>query len=270
VELTLNDVSSGYGKQIVLRDLNLIVRSGEIVALIGANGAGKSTLVKTISGLLPVSRGKIHLDGERIDTLPVRARLDRGLVHVPEGREVFPEMTVLENLRMGAMTRRSRGEGASLMTEIERLSRRFPVLTQRLGDLASNLSGGQQQALAIARGLMSRPAIMMLDEPSLGLSPALVKETFQLVRELRDEGISVLLSEQNAFQSLAIADRGYVIENGKVVAEGSGEELLASSDIAERYLGIASSHADSLLDSSIDGIAAALQQALNMSSSART
>ncbi len=232
--LALANVSAGYGGIDVIHGIDLTVGAGEIVTLIGANGAGKSTLVKTISGLVMARAGTIRFDGGRIDTLSTAARMRRGIVHVPEGRQIFAGLTVEDNLRLGAYGTRGADAGARLAA----VGARFPVLRDRLAALAGNLSGGQQQMLAIGRGLMAAPKLLILDEPSLGLAPRLVGEMFALVRGLRAQGLAILLAEQNARMSLAIADRGYVIENGRVALSGSGQDLLQSRDVAERYLGV--------------------------------
>jgi len=235
--LELRGITVGYGADPVLQGVDLTLAEGEIVTLIGANGAGKSTLVKSISGLMRPSAGEIRFRGERVDGLSPADRLRRGIAHVPEGRQVFAGMTVAENLRLGAFA----AGGANLAAREQRLrevTELFPVLRDRMDAVAGNFSGGQQQMLAIARGLMSHPRLVMLDEPSLGLSPLLVSEIFQLVRGLRDRGMTVLLAEQNARSALAIADRGYVIENGRVTLSGSARELLGSPEIVARYLGV--------------------------------
>lgn len=236
--LELTCVSTGYETANVIHDIDLTVAPGEIVALVGANGAGKSTLVKTISGLLALRAGTITLDGGRIDRLNARARVLAGVSLVPEGRQIFSGLTVLDNLRLGAYARRKDLDDARMKQRIDHVCERFPVLLQRLKEPAGNLSGGQQQMLAIARGLMAEPRILVLDEPSLGLAPVLVTEIFRLVASLRSEGRAILLSEQNARLSLAIADRGYVIENGRVTLAGTGKELLHNPEVAERYLGV--------------------------------
>jgi len=236
--LEIKKLCAGYAGLDVVHDIDLTVGAGEIVALIGANGAGKSTLVKTISGLLAPHRGEIVFDGRRIDGLRPRARVRLGIAHVPEGRQMFPGMTVAENLRLGAYAQ-GRSVGAD---ELHRRTRavceRFPILLDRLGEPAGNLSGGQQQMLAIARGLMASPRLLILDEPSLGLAPVLVEEIFRLVHGLKEQGISIVLSEQNARMSLGISDRAYVIEMGRVVMAGSGRDLLNDPEVAERYLGV--------------------------------
>jgi len=235
--LELRGISTGYGGTPVVHDIDLTVQAGEIVTLVGANGAGKSTLVKTISGLLRTQRGQILFEGEQIETLSARARVKLGIAHVPEGRQTFGGMTVAENLELAGFLHRKRtgGDSAKRMREV---CARFPVLQERFHDFVANFSGGQHQMLAIARGLMASPKLLVLDEPSLGLSPRLVTEIFQLIAGMRDRGMAILLSEQNARLSLAIADRGYVIENGRVAISGDARELLRSSDIAARYLGV--------------------------------
>lgn len=234
--LELHRLSAGYGGMNVIHDIDLTVRPHEIVTLVGANGAGKSTLLKTISGLTLSRSGTITFDGERIDAAPTATRMRLGIVHVPEGRQIFSGLSVSENLELGAYIHRRGSEGTD--TRRAEVATRFPVLQERLSEVAGNLSGGQQQMLAIGRGLMSRPKLLMLDEPSLGLAPRLVTEIFELIVSLRDQGLAILLCEQNAQLSLAIADRGYVIENGRVALTGSGQELLQSKDVADRYLGV--------------------------------
>jgi branched-chain amino acid transport system ATP-binding protein len=234
--LELKSVSVAYGRNRVLQNVNLTLDRGEIVTLLGANGAGKSTLAKAISGLLRNESGTILLDGEPIESLLPAERLRRGIAHVPEGRQIFSGMTVAENLELGAYA-------AADVDHAERLQSvfaLFPVLRERMKDMAGNFSGGQQQMLAIARGLMSKPRILLLDEPSLGVAPLLVSEIFRLVVGLRAQGITILLAEQNARQALSIADRGYVFENGKITLSGTSKDLLNSPDIAERYLGMGS------------------------------
>ena len=236
--LELSRVCTGYETANVIHDIDLTVAPGEIVALVGANGAGKSTLVKTIAGLLALRAGTITLDGKRIDRFNAGARVLAGVSLVPEGRQIFGGLTVLENLRLGAYARRKDLDEGAMAQRIDRVCERFPILLQRRKEQAGNLSGGQQQMLAIARGLMAEPRILVLDEPSLGLAPVLVTEIFRLVAGLRSEGRAILLSEQNARLSLAIADRGYVIENGRVTLAGSGKDLLHNPEVAERYLGV--------------------------------
>jgi branched-chain amino acid transport system ATP-binding protein len=235
--LELRELSAGYGGSPVVRGADVCVREGEIVALVGANGAGKSTLVKAISGLVAPQAGQLLFDGKPIGALSPRRRVQLGIVHVPEGRQVFAGLSIAENLRLGAWARRARGKQA-IEERMREIAARFPVLLERLAEPAGTLSGGQQQMLAIARGLMAEPRLLLLDEPSLGLAPILVAEIFRLIEALRERGIAVLLAEQNARMSLGIADRGYVIETGRVALHGTGRELLARPDIAERYLGV--------------------------------
>ena len=233
----IEGLRTGYGGTAIIDELDLAVGASEIVALLGANGAGKSTLAKAISGLLPAWRGRIVLAGEPIDRLSPSERLRRGIAQVPEGRQIIAGLTVAENLRLGAyLHRRALGE-KGIAEHLEAVCRHFPVLLERRDAMAGNLSGGQQQMLAIARALMSGPRMLVLDEPSLGLSPALVAEIFRLIRTLRDQGLAILLSEQNARMSLAIADRGMVIEMGRVALHGPARELLDRPEVAERYLG---------------------------------
>jgi branched-chain amino acid transport system ATP-binding protein len=242
--LELKSVSTGYGRQTVVHNVSLTLTKGEVLALVGANGAGKSTLVKAISGVLSLHGGEILLEGRRIDRLSARARVLAGIAHIPEGRQVFAGLTVADNLRMGAYTRLAALSAAELSARIEAVLAPIPGLRQRLDEPAGNLSGGQQQMLAIARGLMSEPRILLLDEPSLGLAPVLVAEIFRLIERLSEQGLAILLSEQNARLSLAIADRGCVIEKGRVALEGTGAALLGDPGVAERYLGVGASVGD--------------------------
>jgi len=236
--LVLKGVSTGYDSANVVHDADITLGASEIVSLVGANGAGKSTLVKTISGLLAIRAGTITLDGERIDGLSPRARVLKGISHVPEGRQVFGGLSVEENLRLGAYAQRRKLSEADIKRRMESVCARFPILLQRRHVPVVNLSGGQQQMLVIARGLMADPRILVLDEPSLGLAPVLVAEIFKLISSLRSEGRAILLSEQNARLSLAISDRAYVIENGRVALSGTGKALLKNPEVAERYLGV--------------------------------
>ncbi|HEU4389231.1 MAG TPA: ABC transporter ATP-binding protein [Blastocatellia bacterium] len=233
--LELEDVAAGYGRVQVLWGVTLSVRDGEIVTLIGANGAGKTTTLKTISGVVPVLAGRIRFSGDAVDHLQPHEVATRGVAHVPEGRRLFPALTVRENLDLGAVTsvaRRKRAES------LERTFALFPRVRERQHQLAGTLSGGEQQMVAIGRGLMACPRLLMLDEPSLGLAPRIVQEMFEIVRTIRSEGISVLLVEQNVQQSLKLADRAYVLENGRIVLEGRGEDLLNDARVREAYLGI--------------------------------
>ncbi len=238
--LELRRLTVGYGPIPVVRGVDLTLRPGEIVALIGANGAGKSTVLKAVSGLLWLQQGEIHLDGRRIDRLPPKERVLFGLAHVPEGRQVFAGLSVADNLRMGVYSRRRAIDGNRLSRRIKEVCELFPVLAERLHTSAGNLSGGQQQMLAIARGLMSEPRVLLLDEPSLGLAPALVRTMFALIGVLRRQGTAILLAEQNARLSLEIADHAHVLENGRVTLEGRGSDLVQNPEVAERYLGVGS------------------------------
>ena len=238
--LEIKHLSTGYEAGDVLHEIDLKVGKGEIVALVGANGAGKSTLVKTVSGLVPARIGEVLFEGRRIERMRPRERVALGIAHVPEGRQVFPGLTVAENLELGAYSQ-GRLDENTRKARIQKVCAPFPILLERLDEPVSNLSGGQQQMLAIARGLMAEPRLIMLDEPSLGLAPALVAEIFRMISGMRALGIAILLSEQNARSSLAISDRAYVIEQGRVALEGSGKELLGMSEVAERYLGVGKS-----------------------------
>ncbi len=244
--LEVKQLRTGYGGMDVIHGIDISVGAGEIVALVGANGAGKSTLVKTISGLMPARSGEIWFDGQRIDRLSPTARVLLGIAQVPEGRQVFGGLSVAENLRLGAYVHRHALSEADLGARMREVCELFPVLLERLGEPVANLSGGQQQMLVIARGLMAKPRLLVLDEPSLGLAPVLVADIFRLIAGLRAQGLSIVLSEQNAKLSLAIADRAYVIETGRVALAGTGQELLASPEVAERYLGVG--HAVSVAD----------------------
>ena len=235
--LDARDVWKAFERTQALSGVSFSLRAGEIHALVGANGAGKSTLVKAISGIIPARQGEITLDGKRIDAASPRARVLLGIAQVPEGRQVFGGLTVRENLRLGGYAKGAAAEG-QFEQALAKIGKLFPVLLQRLDTPAANLSGGQQQMLAIGRGLMAEPRILVLDEPSLGLAPVLVEEIFRLIAGLRTEGHGILLSEQNAKLSLAIADRAYVIENGRVALSGTGQELLHNPEVAERYLGV--------------------------------
>ena len=236
--LELRGVSAGYAAVPVIHNIDLHVDPGEIVTLIGANGAGKSTLVKTVSGLLRPMAGSVRFEGQPIDGLPTAARVRLGIAHVPEGRQVFAGLTVAENLSLGGYARRGASRRSDEAASLHAVCARFPILAQRMNDVAGNFSGGQQQMLAIARGLMANPRLLILDEPSLGLSPLLVSEIFGLIRGLSDQGIAILLSEQNARSALAISDRGYVVESGRITLHAPAHALLASPEVAERYLGI--------------------------------
>jgi branched-chain amino acid transport system ATP-binding protein len=232
--LEVCNLSAGYGAVQILRGVSLKVSKGEIVALLGSNGAGKSTLNNVLSRIIPQIAGNLRFDGEDIGgASPVRV-VELGLIQVPEGRRIFPNLTVRENLELGSF-RRGRARRASNLERVEAI---FPRLAERLGQLAGSLSGGEQQMLAISRGLMSEPKLLILDEPSLGLSPLLVETMFSLIQRINRDGLAVLLVEQNVVQSLAIAHRGYVLENGTIVVSGTAPELAANSSLRRSYLGI--------------------------------
>ena len=232
--LELDGVEAGYGDVRVLRGIHLGVETGQIVALIGANGAGKTTTLRAISGLLRPRQGQIHFDGQPIHTWPSHRIVDAGLIQVPEGRHLFPEMSVQENLELGAF-RRGRAQRVQTLDQVYQL---FPRLAERRTQLAGTLSGGEQQMLAIGRALMARPRLLMLDEPSLGLAPLIVQDIFRVIRQVREAGTTVLVVEQNAVQTLELADRGYVLENGAIALSGTGADLLADPAIRTAYLGL--------------------------------
>ncbi len=233
--LRIDGIEVGYGDLTAVRDVSLEVREGEVVALIGANGAGKTTTLRALSGLLPLRRGRIELVGQRLDGLGPAAVTARGIAHVPEGRQLFPTMTVRENLELGARTRAARQARAHTLARVFDL---FPRLREREAQLAGTLSGGEQQMCAIGRGLMACPRLLVLDEPSFGLAPVLVKTIFEDLARINGQGLTVLLVEQNVLRSLQLAHRGYVIENGRTTLTGSREELLASGHIRQAYLGL--------------------------------
>jgi branched-chain amino acid transport system ATP-binding protein len=263
--LDIQSLSAGYGAAVVLHGVSLRVAEGEMVALVGANGAGKTTLLKTISGLVHPRGGTAELAGKPLSGLSSVARVKLGLAHVPEGRQIFGDLSVAENLEIGAYTQLGALPKDELARRADEVYRIFPILKEREQLAAGGLSGGQQQMLAIGRGLMLNPKLLLLDEPSLGLSPLLVVEIFRVLATLRETGCSILLSEQNARLSLAIADRGYVIETGKIVREGTGAELLASSDIMERYLGVGTSSIDLEHDPKKDEMTRKLRDIVGMS-----
>ncbi len=234
--LKIKNLSSGYGKLKVLKQISMHVKAGEIVAIIGANGAGKTTLLTTISGLLRATSGEIAFRDRPITTLAAQKIPALGCVMVPEGRQVFAPLSVEENLVLGGHVLRR--QGSQLLAEqLAHQYELFPILHQRRQQLAGTLSGGEQQMLAMARALMSRPSLIMMDEPSTGLAPLIVQEIFRVIVRLREEGNTVLLVEQNAKAALTIADRGYVLETGKVILQGSAEDLLANRDVQRAYLG---------------------------------
>ena len=232
--LKITGLASHYGPIQALHGIDVEVRAGQLVALVGANGAGKTTLLRAISGVQPVSGGSLHFNGTDITRLSADARVRAGICQVPEGRQVFGPMSIEDNLRLGAYTR-PRGE---LAADLERVYGLFPVLKEKRSLTAGMLSGGQQQMLAMARALMGHPKLLLLDEPSMGLAPLLIAEIFRIVESLRDQGITILLVEQNAHAALAIADVGYVIETGAIVLSGPGPELLHNEQVQSAYLGM--------------------------------
>ncbi len=232
--LEVTELRSRYGRIEALKGVSVTVHAGELVALVGANGAGKTTLMRAISGVQPVHGGRILFEGRDITGATARQRVRAGIVQVPEGRRVFGPMTVEDNLRLGAITRSKHEEEEGL----QRAFALFPRLRDRRGQPAGTLSGGEQQMLAIGRALMARPRLLLLDEPSMGLSPLLVDQTFDIIRQLAEEGMTIFLVEQNAYVALSIADRGYVLEGGRTTLEGRGEELLHDERVKEAYLGV--------------------------------
>jgi branched-chain amino acid transport system ATP-binding protein len=232
--LEVRDLTVAYGAIQAVRGVSFSVERGQIVSLIGSNGAGKTTTLRTISGLLRPVSGEILLDGEPLHRLPAHEILARGVAHSPEGRRLFARMTVEENLRLGAYTRH---DEPGIVADLERIYTLFPVLGERRRNKAGLFSGGEQQMLAIGRALMSRPTLLMLDEPSMGLSPIMTQKILDTVRELRDEGTTVLLVEQNALAALSLSDRAYVIDLGRTTLSGTGAELLADPRVQEAYLG---------------------------------
>lgn len=232
--LDLKDVNVYYGAVHALKGLSLNVEEGEIVTLIGSNGAGKSTTIKAISGIVAVESGTIEFEGEPIAGMPPHKVVGCGIVQIPEGRRVFPEMSVRENLEMGAYSRKDR---AQIGEDLGRIFDRFPRLKERETQLAATLSGGEQQMLAVGRALMSRPRLLLLDEPSMGLAPILVEEVFEIIRDISADGTTILLVEQNARMALSIADRGYVLQTGEIALAGAAEDLLQDEQVRKVYLG---------------------------------
>jgi branched-chain amino acid transport system ATP-binding protein len=233
--LEIRKLNFAYGDLKVLWDIDLDVKQGEIVTVVGANGAGKSTILRNVSRLVKASSGTLSFQGADLSKLPSHKVVELGVVQVPEARRIFPEMTVVENLRMGSFVKTTRKDRERNM---ERAFALFPRLAERKGQLGGTMSGGEQQMLAIARGLMANPKLLLLDEPSLGLSPLLVKNIFEIIKEINQQGTTILLVEQNVYQSLRIAHRAYVIETGRVVLSGAGAELLDNEHVKKAFLGI--------------------------------
>jgi branched-chain amino acid transport system ATP-binding protein len=233
--LELRDVTAGYGQFTALWDVNLRVIDGEAVAVVGPNGAGKTTLMRVISGLVPPRSGRLHLDGDDLTGKPAHEIVARGIAHVPEGRRIFPLLTVADNLKMGAFLPRARRD---YRESLERVYGLFPVLADRQGQRAGSLSGGEQQMLAIGRALMSRPKLILLDEPSMGLAPVMVLRLFDLIRRVREEGYTILVVEQNVRQVLKLVDRAYLLEVGRIKMEGRADELSEQDFVRKAYVGL--------------------------------
>ncbi len=233
--LRVQHIDAGYGDIQVLWDVSFHVKARELVVLVGANGAGKSTILRTISSLIRPTSGEVWLEDQRLDHLPPYKIIDAGIAHVPEGRQLFPEMSVKENLELGSLTAQAKGQRKQTYEWVLEL---FPRLKERQKQLAGTMSGGEQQMCAIARGLMSRPKMVLFDEPSLGLSPLLTQEIFRLALQIHSEGITILMVEQNVKQTLAICDRAYVLENGRIIMEGPGRQLLEDEQVKQAFLGI--------------------------------
>ena len=232
--LKVENLSVHYGMIQAVRDVSFEVNEGEVVSLIGANGAGKTTILRTLSGLVRPSAGKIQFLGKEIQKMPAQKIVAGGLSQVPEGRHVFPGLTVMENLEMGAFLKRNREENQA---NLKKVFSRFPRLEERKNQDAATLSGGEQQMLAMGRALMSTPKLLLLDEPSMGLAPIFIQEIFDIIQDIQKQGTTVLLIEQNANKALAISDRGYVLETGKIVLSGTGKELASSEEVRKAYLG---------------------------------
>ena len=232
--LNVSEVHAGYGTVEILRGVSMQLHTGELVALLGSNGAGKTTLNNVLSGVVPTWSGQVHFDGQVLNGLHYTQVVRAGLIHVPEGRKIFPNLSVQENLQLGAYARAREGREHNMARVLDT----FPRLKERLNQLAGTMSGGEQQMLAIGRGMMAEPKLLILDEPSLGLSPLLVEELFGLIQNLRAAGLTILLVEQNVGLSLEIADRAYVMENGAIRFSGTAQELLASDSLRQAYLGV--------------------------------
>jgi branched-chain amino acid transport system ATP-binding protein len=233
--LNVSNITLGYKGVMAIQGVSFTVNAGEVVAIIGANGAGKSTLMRGISGLLPVTDGEIVFNGKKISNYPAHHIVNLGIAHVPEGRMTFAKMTVEQNLELGGFTVKEPAKREKIRQEVFAL---FPILKERIRQVAGTLSGGEQQMLAIARGLMSDPALILLDEPSLGLAPKLVSQIFELIREIKQHGKTILLVEQNVQEALELADRAYVLQTGRVVNQGTGAQLLGSDLVRQAYLGM--------------------------------
>ena len=233
--LEVNDLNVYYGAIHAIKNISFEIKKGEIVTLIGANGAGKTSTLHAVSGLLPLKSGEVSLNGVNITGMEAHKLVTKGMAHVPEGRRIFTELTVLENLEMGAYTRNDKD---GIKEDLEKMFVLFPRLAERKKQLAGTMSGGEQQMLAIARALMSKPTILLMDEPSMGLAPLLVQEIFKIIERInKEEGVTILLVEQNAHMALSVANRAYVLETGEIIKEGAGKDLLNDPDIKKAYLG---------------------------------
>lgn len=232
--LKLEKVQTHYGRIEVLKFIDIEVKKGEIVCLLGGNASGKSTTMKTILGIVKPTKGKVVFKGKIVNDVSTPGRIKMGLATVPENRRLFPRLTVLENLEMGAYTRE---DGVGIKEDLERVLEIFPKLKERLNQLAGTLSGGEQQMVALGRALMSRPELVIMDEPSMGLAPALVDQSFEIIKEINRQGVTIFVVEQNAHAALSIADRGYVLQNGRIVMSGPAKELIKSDEIRKAYLG---------------------------------
>lgn len=237
--LKVKELNTGYGEVQVLRDISFEVNSGELVSILGTNGAGKTTTLRTISGLIPSWSGEIEFNGEPIHKMDPSEIVESGLIQVPEGRKLFTDMTVLDNLELGAFTKSAR---LKKNENLEYVFNLFPILKERINQVAGSMSGGQQQMVAIGRALMSCPKLLIMDEPSTGLAPLITKQVFEAINDILKQGVTVLLVEQNAMQAVKLSDRGYVLENGAIVMDGTSEELLSNNELKERYLGVQSSN----------------------------
>lgn len=232
--LSVNNLQVHYGMIQAIKDVSFEVNEGEVIALIGANGAGKTTILHTVSGLLPPTKGSVIFEGQDITKVPAHKIVSLGMAHVPEGRRVFAQLTVLENLKLGAYTRKDKNE---MEETLQMIYKRFPRLEERKNQIAGTLSGGEQQMLAMGRALMSHPKIILMDEPSMGLSPIFVEEVFKIIRDISAEGVTVLLVEQNAKKALNIADRAYVLETGNIILQGDAKKLMNDESVKKAYLG---------------------------------
>lgn len=236
--LQVTDLQAGYGESQVLFDVSIKVEEGQVVSLVGSNAAGKTTMLNAISGIIMPWKGKITFKGQDITTMPPHERVELGLIQTPEGRRLFPNMTVLENLMLGQYSKRARSTGKNIKEKLEEIYQRFPRLYERRHQPAGQMSGGEQQMCAVGRSLMSEPSLLIFDEPSLGLAPIIVEQMFEIINEIRNDGVTILLIEQNVSKALKLADNAYVLEDGRIKLQGPGAELLANEELKAAYLGI--------------------------------